>query len=111
MPTLSAAERTGSFKEVERSFTEEVAQEETKRCLSCGLCAKCQHFCLKGVFTADEVKNMIEIDYENKCWGCGDCVGWCPGNAISLIDRETNEVVWDNRGLAKPYRPENWKPR
>ena len=55
------------------------------------------------------VEIVINVDYENKCWGCGDCVGWCPGNAISVIDKETKEVVWANEGLAKPYRPENWK--
>jgi len=109
VPALSVDERASSFKEVEQGLTEEVAQEEAGRCLSCGLCARCQHFCLSGVFTPDEIDNTITIDYENKCWGCGDCVGWCPGNAISLIDRETEEVVWDNHGLAKPYRPENWK--
>jgi NADPH-dependent glutamate synthase beta subunit-like oxidoreductase/dihydroorotate dehydrogenase len=108
-PMLSLAERIGSFKEIEQGFTKEMAQEEANRCLECGLCAKCQHFCLHGVFTPDEIKDAINIDYENKCWGCGDCVGWCPGNAISLIDKETKEVVWENKGLAKPYRPEHWK--
>ncbi|MFC2013349.1 NAD(P)-binding protein [Chloroflexota bacterium] len=109
VPALTVAERVIGFQEVEQSLTEKTAQEEAARCLSCGLCAKCQHFCLSSVFAPDEINNVINIDYENKCWGCADCVGWCPGNAISLIDRETKEVVWDNRGLAKPYRPESWK--
>jgi len=54
-------------------------------------------------------KGTVDIDHENRCWGCGDCVGWCPKNAISLIDWKTRELVWDNRGLAKVFRPENWK--
>ena len=75
----------------------------------CILCGKCQDFCLSGVFTVDNARGMVDIDHENKCWGCGDCVGWCPANAVKLIDRDTKEVIWDNHGLAKPYRPENWK--
>ncbi len=109
IPILPVAERAQSFSEIEQSFTEVMARTEASRCLKCGLCAKCQYFCLSGVFIPDEISNAITVDYENRCWGCGDCVGWCPGNAINLIDRESKEVVWDNRGLAKPYKPENWK--
>jgi dihydroorotate dehydrogenase subfamily 1 len=75
----------------------------------CTLCGKCGDFCLSGVYTIDEAKRAVTIDHENRCWGCGGCVGWCPENAIRLIDRETREVIWDGHGLAKPYRPENWK--
>jgi dihydroorotate dehydrogenase/Pyruvate/2-oxoacid:ferredoxin oxidoreductase delta subunit len=75
----------------------------------CILCSKCEVFCLSGVFTVDKSKAVVNIDYENKCWGCGDCVGWCPESAIALIDQDSKEMVWDNHGLAKPYRPENWK--
>ena len=76
---------------------------------ACILCGKCQEFCLSGVYAVDNAKGMVNIDHENRCWGCGGCVGWCPKNAIKLIDRNTKEVVWDSHGLAKPYRPENWK--
>lgn len=75
----------------------------------CTLCGKCQDFCLSGVYVMDKAKRAVTIDHENKCWGCGGCVGWCPKNAIKLIEKATGEVVWDGHGLAKPYRPENWK--
>jgi len=75
----------------------------------CKLCGKCEDFCLAGVFAVDKAKGTVTIDHQNRCWGCGDCAGWCPRNAIKLIDQDTKEVVWDNRGLARPYRPENWK--
>lgn len=75
----------------------------------CVFCGKCQDFCLSEVFSVDKKRKRLEIHLEERCWGCGDCVGWCPSNAIKMIDQETKEVVWENKGLAKPYRPENWK--
>ena len=79
---------------------------DTDKCI---LCEKCEDFCLSGVFRVNKKKDSIDINHENNCWGCGDCVGWCPVNAIKLIDRETKGVVWDGlSGLAKPYRRENW---
>ncbi|MFC1870946.1 tRNA-dihydrouridine synthase [Chloroflexota bacterium] len=75
----------------------------------CIFCCQCHDFCLSGVFTVNKPNRTVDVDHENKCWGCGDCVGWCPANAIKMIDKDTKEVVWDNHGLAKPYRPENWK--
>ena len=75
----------------------------------CTLCGHCEDFCLSGVFRMDKAEKCVDIDHEKKCWGCGDCVGWCPEEAMMLIDKETKEVVWDNRGLARPYRPEKWK--
>ncbi len=75
----------------------------------CTFCGRCEDFCLSGVFEVKKKQKSLEIQLEGRCWGCGDCVGWCPSNAIKMIDRETKEVVWENKGLAKPYRPENWK--
>ena len=75
----------------------------------CTRCGRCQDFCLYGVYKVDSIKGAVVVDHEHKCWGCGDCVGWCPANAIKLVDATTAEVIWDNQGLAKPYRPENWR--
>lgn len=77
----------------------------------CTLCGKCQDFCVEEVFTVDKAGRKVLVDHLGKCTGCGDCVGWCPPYAITLIDEKTREVVWDNQGLAKPYRPENWKKK
>ncbi|MBI3945105.1 MAG: FAD-dependent oxidoreductase [Armatimonadetes bacterium] len=38
---LPAAERLGSFAEVELGLTEEQAKAEAERCLSCGICSEC----------------------------------------------------------------------
>jgi hypothetical protein len=37
MPKLSLEERSGSFEEIERGLSEEVAQQEARRCLRCDL--------------------------------------------------------------------------
>jgi heterodisulfide reductase subunit A2 len=59
MPVLSSEERKRSFEQIELGFTEEMAQSEGQRCLSCGLC--CQ---------------------------CGECVRKCGPQAIDLTQRE-----------------------
>jgi len=77
----------------------------------CTLCGKCQDFCVEEVFTVNRAERTVLVDHAGKCTGCGDCVGWCPPYAFTLIDDRTGDVVWDNQGLAKPYRPENWKKK
>ena len=42
MPKLPVAERIRNFEEVELGLTQEMAIEEAKRCLNCGLCAACR---------------------------------------------------------------------
>jgi len=46
MPMLRVEDRIGSFDEVERGFTEEMAKEEAIRCLNCGVCSECRE-CVK----------------------------------------------------------------
>lgn len=41
MPVMDLERRRSSFDEVELGFTEEMALEETKRCLNCGICSEC----------------------------------------------------------------------
>jgi heterodisulfide reductase subunit A-like polyferredoxin len=41
IPTIAVEERTRDFREVELALTEEQAQAEAARCLSCGLCSEC----------------------------------------------------------------------
>jgi heterodisulfide reductase subunit A-like polyferredoxin len=48
MPELPLEGRLGNFAEVERGYTDELAQEEAARCLSCALCSEClscQYIC------------------------------------------------------------------
>ena len=47
MPKLAPADRTRSFEEVERGYTEEEARQEARRCLHCGVCVDCYQ-CVKA---------------------------------------------------------------
>ncbi len=40
-PTLSMDKRVSSFEEVNLGFSEEIAVQEAKRCLNCGICSEC----------------------------------------------------------------------
>lgn len=72
----------------------------------CTFCGICENRCIWDVISVDKEKKEIEVRDE-ECWSCGLCVGVCPTGAIMLIDRETKEVVWDNRGQAKPHKPKS----
>ncbi|MCK4362094.1 MAG: FAD-dependent oxidoreductase, partial [Dehalococcoidia bacterium] len=41
MPAIDLERRRSSFDEVELGFTEEMALQEAKRCLNCGICSEC----------------------------------------------------------------------
>ena len=41
MPAIKLERRQSSFDEVELGFTEEMALQEAKRCLNCGICSEC----------------------------------------------------------------------
>jgi len=47
MPSLSADERTTNFNEVQLGFDEAASQNESQRCLSCGICSECYQ-CVKA---------------------------------------------------------------
>ena len=92
MPALTEEARHHNFDEVELGFSEEAAQAEASRCLSCG-CAdvedcklrqyatvyEADQFALAGEMTTypiDESHNYIVRD-RNKCVLCGRCVRIC----------------------------------
>ncbi|MCU0563747.1 MAG: NAD(P)-binding protein, partial [Desulfobacterales bacterium] len=60
MPELSAAERRGSFREVELGFDEPTGRGEADRCVNCGGCSE-----------------------------CGECVTACLAKAVDHSQRET----------------------
>lgn len=55
-------------------------------------CNPCQDVCpSKCIEVGQNITAIPQIAAENKCVGCGLCVGNCPGQAIFLIDEKPDE--------------------
>lgn len=78
MPTLSAEQRRGNFREVELGFSQEEAVKEAERCLSCE-CNLCIN--LLGCPAIIRDNDKVTID-SSQCPGCGVCAQVCPNEAI-----------------------------
>ncbi len=66
----------------------------------CTLCQTCCKTCFYGVLHLE--RNEIHIKKE-RCWSCGFCVGICPENAITLIDKKMGKNIWKGQGVALPF--------
>lgn len=66
----------------------------------CTLCQTCCKTCLYGVLHLE--RNEIRIKKE-RCWSCGFCVGICPENAITLVDKKIGKSIWEGQGVALPF--------
>jgi len=65
MPLLPVDQRIGNFREIELGFTEEMAVEEAKRCLSCGGCSEClecEKVCKAEAIDHHQTEEYIEIE-------------------------------------------------
>jgi formate dehydrogenase beta subunit len=96
---LPAETRVKDFSEFERSYTEEEALREARRCLSCtagafvdeaacASCMNCVRICPFGVATVEKTAAMPE----EKCVTCGICAAECPAAAIALKRFETDKM-------------------
>jgi NADPH-dependent glutamate synthase beta subunit-like oxidoreductase len=84
---LDPTTRVEAFEEVVAGLTQQEAQYEAARCLSCGNCFECDG-CL-GACPEDAVIKLgkglrYEFDYD-KCTGCSACYRQCPVHAIEMI--------------------------
>ncbi|MBB1509732.1 NAD(P)-binding protein [Tessaracoccus sp. MC1756] len=80
-------DRIGDFAEIVSGLTDEEANFEARRCLSCGNCFECDG-CF-GACPEDAViklgkGNRYRFDYES-CTGCATCYEQCPVHAIEMI--------------------------
>jgi NADPH-dependent glutamate synthase beta subunit-like oxidoreductase len=81
----------GNFEERLKALTEEQAQAEGERCMSCGMCFECDNcviFCPQdAVFKVKKDKHAVgryvDTDY-NKCIGCHICSDVCPTGYIEM---------------------------
>ncbi len=89
--TIVGDEVLGNFEERIQGFTEEQAQKEGTRCMSCGMCLECNNcvnYCPQdAVFRVkkDElsVGRYVDTDY-SKCIGCHICMDVCPSGYIKM---------------------------
>jgi NADPH-dependent glutamate synthase beta subunit-like oxidoreductase len=87
----SADEVLHHFKERMNGLDQEQAQEEAKRCMSCGMCFECDNcvvFCPQdAVFRVKKNEattgRYVDTDY-NKCIGCHVCTDVCPTGYIQM---------------------------
>jgi len=81
----------GNFDERIRNITEEEAQAEGTRCMSCGMCFECDAcviFCPQdAIFRVKKdqraVGRYVDTDY-TKCIGCHICMDVCPSGYIQM---------------------------
>jgi Pyruvate/2-oxoacid:ferredoxin oxidoreductase delta subunit/thioredoxin reductase len=81
----------GNFEERLIGYTEEHAQKEAERCMSCGLCFECDNcvmYCPQdAVFKVKKDKatlgRYVDTDYD-KCIGCHICADVCPTGYIQM---------------------------
>lgn len=79
----------GNFEEPLRALDQESTIEESKRCMSCGLCLECRQcmlFCPQGAisyFKNNGVGEVMFTDY-TKCVGCHICAEVCPAGYIRM---------------------------
>ncbi len=88
---IGADEVLGNFEERLVAFSEEQAQHEGERCMSCGMCFECDNcviFCPQdAVFRVKKddktVGRYVDTDY-SKCIGCHICRDVCPTGYIQM---------------------------
>ncbi|MEI2765995.1 MAG: NAD(P)-binding protein [Dermatophilaceae bacterium] len=83
---LEGARRAGTFDEVVTGLTEESAQFEARRCMSCGNCFGCDNcfgVCPDNAVKKTDIGKGYAIDYDY-CKGCGVCVAECPCGSIVM---------------------------
>ena len=89
--TITADSVLGSFGERIEGLTEEEAQAEAGRCMSCGMCFECDNcviFCPQDAIfrvkkTESTMGRYVDTDY-NKCIGCHICEDVCPSGYIKM---------------------------
>lgn len=81
--------RIRGFEEIHKTLMMEQAIEESKRCMSCGLCFtcdRCRVYCPREAISRDKqspVGQKMFSDY-TKCSGCHICAEVCPSGYIEM---------------------------
>jgi dihydropyrimidine dehydrogenase (NAD+) subunit PreA len=78
-------------------ITPVVPKFDGQKCNKCGICEK---LCPYGAISDSKTEGPKIND---ACMGCSWCQGHCPKDAVLMVKRDTEELVWNGRGL-----PERW---
>jgi Na+-translocating ferredoxin:NAD+ oxidoreductase subunit B len=64
------------------------AEIDPEKCVSCGICSddRCQ---VKAIEEGDDTYKVIK----ERCIGCGLCIRTCPGEAIRLVHKGSDEIA------------------
>jgi len=79
--------RIGNFDEVKAGLTQQEAQFEAQRCLSCGNCFECDGCfgaCPQNAVVKLGAGHRYEFNYD-QCTGCAICFEQCPCHAIEMV--------------------------
>ena len=86
---LKVEQAKGNFKEIIHALDQDSTIEESKRCMSCGLCFECRQceiYCPQeaiSYFKTNDVGEVMFTDY-TKCVGCHICAQVCPTGYIHM---------------------------
>lgn len=79
-------DQRGMDTEIEQGFTDQQAQDEAKRCMSCGMCMDCEScwmYCTNSCFVklpkGEHYKIKLEV-----CNGCKKCAEECPCGYLEM---------------------------
>lgn len=84
---LAPENRLGGFEEIMQGLTEQEAQFEARRCLSCGNCFECDGCygsCPEDAIIKLGKGNRYQYNYD-RCTGCATCYEQCPCHAIEMV--------------------------
>jgi NADPH-dependent glutamate synthase beta subunit-like oxidoreductase len=89
-PMLDVVRRSSGFAEVVGDLTEDNAQFEARRCMSCGNCFECDNcygVCPDNSITKLGPGKRFEFKYDY-CKGCSLCMTECPCGAIEMVPED-----------------------
>lgn len=105
MPLLHIDRRRITFQQVELGYSENMAREESRRCLRCDICRRCGQ-CVQvckekmGIDALD--LGYLSFDHpgvtdfrrtQERCIGCGACAANCPTGAMKIEDRGRERIL------------------
>lgn len=93
VPKENKEERVKDFREVSKSFDRKDVEKEAKRCLSCGLCKKCDLcFLLCPDISIEKEEEGFKIKDEY-CKACGICARICPTHIIEMVEKDEGTSI------------------